>query len=60
MLSAEQRIAKARALTERAAIERMMPLEFLAFAEWLGLAETADGHDAFARAEITPGPAKRS
>ena len=43
MLSAEQCIAKARALLARAAIEKMPPTEFLAFAEWLGLSDTVSG-----------------
>jgi hypothetical protein len=42
MLSTEQRIAQARALSTRASIERMPPLEFLAFAEWLGLSDAVD------------------
>ena len=45
MLSAEQCIAKARTLSARAAVERMPPSEFLAFAEWLGLSDTVDGQE---------------
>ena len=45
MLSAEQSIAKSRALWSRSAVERMPPSEFLAFAEWLGLSDAVDGED---------------
>lgn len=45
MLSAEQRIAQARALCRRAAVERMAPQEFRSFADWLGLSDLVDDED---------------
>ncbi len=54
MLSAEQCITEARALTARASVERMRPLQFLAFAAWLGLSDAVDGEDG-AEAEIALG-----
>ncbi len=55
MLSTEQRIAQARALSARASIERMPPLEFLAFTEWLGLSDAVD-RQAGAQTENTQDP----
>ncbi len=59
MLSAEQCIAKARALSARAAVERMPPSKFLAFAEWLGLSDTVDEQGGAESEDAAGLPARR-
>ena len=59
MLSAEECIAKAKALSERAAQDPILSTKFLELAEeWLRLSETAEWQDAFLGVENTPGPPK--
>jgi hypothetical protein len=55
MLSDEQRIAQARALCGRAAVERMAPQEFRSFADWLGLSDLLDDEDEVENPPKPPG-----